>query len=66
VTVELARLSFTLEEVSSLKEGQIIELEKGQPELVDLSIDGKIIANGKLVDVEGKLGVRLLKVLKGK
>lgn len=66
VTVELARLSFTLEEVSSLREGQIIELEKAQPELVDLSIDGKIIANGKLVDVEGKLGVRLLKVLKGK
>ncbi len=66
VTVELARLSFTLDEVSSLKEGQIIELEKGQPELVDLSVDGKIVANGKLVDVEGKLGVRLLKVLKGK
>jgi pSer/pThr/pTyr-binding forkhead associated (FHA) protein/flagellar motor switch/type III secretory pathway protein FliN len=66
INVEFARLSFTLEELSSLKEGQIIELEKSQPELVDLSVEGKIIANGKLVDVEGKLGVRLLRVLKPK
>ena len=66
VTVEFARVNFTLEEISSLKEGQIIEMEKSQSELVDLSVDGKVIANGKLVDVEGKLGVRLMKVMKGK
>ncbi|HET6266712.1 MAG TPA: FHA domain-containing protein, partial [Acidobacteriota bacterium] len=40
VTVEFARLNFTLDEISSFKEGQIIEFEKGAPEAVDLSVDG--------------------------
>ena len=64
VIVEFARLNFTLEELSALKEGQIIELEKTPPEIVDLSVDGKVIANGKLVDVEGKLGVQIGRILK--
>ena len=64
VVVEFARLNFTLEELSALKEGQVIELAKSPPELVDLSVDGKVIANGKLVDVEGKLGVQIGRILK--
>ena len=64
VIVEFARVSFTLEELSALKEGQVIELEKTPPETVDLSVDGKVIANGKLVDVEGKLGVQIGRMLK--
>jgi type III secretion system YscQ/HrcQ family protein len=64
VVVEFARLQLTLEELSALKEGQIIELEKSPPELVDLSVDGKVIASGRLVDVEGKLGVQIGRILK--
>jgi flagellar motor switch/type III secretory pathway protein FliN len=64
VIVEFARLNFTLEELSALKEGQVLELEKSPPEAVDLSVDGKVIANGKLVDVEGKLGVQIGRILK--
>ncbi|MCI0414279.1 FliM/FliN family flagellar motor switch protein [bacterium] len=64
VIVEFARLNFTLEELSTLKEGQIIEFEKMPPEVVDLSVDGKVIASGKLVDVEGKLGVQIVRILK--
>jgi type III secretion system YscQ/HrcQ family protein len=64
VIVEIARLNFTLEELSALKEGQVIELDKSPPEAVDLSVDGKVVANGKLVDVEGKLGVQIGRILK--
>lgn len=64
VLVELARMSFSLDELSAIKEGQVLEIRKPQAEMVDLSVDGKVIANGKLVDVEGKLGVRILKILK--
>lgn len=64
VVVQFANLPFTLEELSLVKEGQIIELKKSQPEIVDLTVDGKVIASGKLVDVEGKLGVRILKILR--
>jgi type III secretion system YscQ/HrcQ family protein len=66
VIVEFARLNFTLDELSVLKQGQIIEIAKSQPDVVDLSVDGKVIANGKLVDVEGKMGVRILKILQTK
>lgn len=64
VVVQFANLPFTLEELSLVKEGQIIELKKSQPEVVDLTVDGKVIASGKLVDVEGKLGVKILKILR--
>jgi pSer/pThr/pTyr-binding forkhead associated (FHA) protein len=64
VVVQFANLPFTLEELSLVKEGQVIELKKSQPEIVDLTVDGKVIASGKLVDVDGKLGVRILKILR--
>jgi flagellar motor switch protein FliM len=64
IVVELARLKYTLDELANTREGQIIELKKAQPDLVDLSVDGKIIASGKLVDIDGKLGVRIIKILK--
>lgn len=64
IVIEFARLKYTLDEMAAVREGQIIELKKSQSDLVDLSVDGKIIASGKLVDIEGKLGVRILKILK--
>jgi type III secretion system YscQ/HrcQ family protein len=64
IVIEFARLKYTLDEMAGIREGQIIELKKSQPDLVDLSVDGKVIASGKLVDIEGKLGVRILKILK--
>jgi flagellar motor switch protein FliM len=66
ILVELARLNYTLEELSAIKQGQVIEIKKPQPEVVDLSVDGKIIASGKLVDIDGKLGVRILKIIHSK
>lgn len=64
IVIEFAQLKYTLDEMAGIREGQIIELKKSQPDLVDLSVDGKVIASGKLVDIEGKLGVRILKILK--
>ena len=64
IVIEFARLKYTLDEMAGISEGQIIELKKSQPDLVDLSIDGRVVASGKLVDIEGKLGVRIIKILK--
>ena len=64
IVVELARLKYTLDELAATREGQVIEVKKAQPDLVDLSVDGKVIASGKLVDIDGKLGVRIIKILK--
>jgi type III secretion system YscQ/HrcQ family protein len=60
VAVELARVPITAEEVVALKVGQIIDLNRVPGEPVELSVNGKIVARGELVEVDGNLGVRVL------
>ena len=60
IAVELSRVSASAEEVVSLKIGQVIDLHRVPGEPVDLSVNGKIVARGELVEVEGHLGVRIL------
>jgi flagellar motor switch protein FliM len=60
IAVELARVPLTADEVVALKVGQIIELHRSPGEPVELSVNGKVVARGELVEVEGQLGVRVL------
>ncbi len=59
VMVELARVPLTAEEIVDLHVGQVIDLRKAPGETVDLSVNGKVIARGVLVEIEGQLGVRI-------
>jgi flagellar motor switch protein FliM len=60
IAVELARVPVSAEEVVSLKVGQVIDLNRMPGEPIDLSVNGKIVARGELVEIEGNLGVRVL------
>ncbi|QRO00411.1 type III secretion system cytoplasmic ring protein SctQ [Archangium violaceum] len=60
ISVELARVPVTADQVVSMRVGQVIELSRAPGEPVDLSVNGKVIARGELVEVEGQLGVRVL------
>jgi flagellar motor switch protein FliM len=60
ISVELARVPVTADQVVSMRVGQIVELNKAPGEPVDLSVNGKVVARGELVEVEGHLGVRIL------
>jgi flagellar motor switch protein FliM len=60
VVVELARIPVTAEELVSLHVGKILDLGHAPGEPVDLSVNGRIVARGELVEVEGQLGVRLV------
>lgn len=62
ISVELARVSITADQVVALRAGQVIELQRAPSEQVDLSVNGKVIARGELVEVEGQLGVRILSI----
>jgi flagellar motor switch protein FliM len=59
VAVELARVQITAEEVVALRAGQVLRLGKGPGEGVELSVNGKVVAHGELVEIEGQLGVRV-------
>lgn len=60
ISVELARVPVTADQVVALRVGQVVELRRAPGEPVDLSVNGKVIARGELVEVEGQLGVRVL------
>jgi flagellar motor switch/type III secretory pathway protein FliN len=62
VNVVLTGRKMSLEELSRLRNGQILELGCKATDPVELQTDGKKIATGDLVDIEGNLGVRLTKV----
>ena len=61
VHVILGEKEFTLAEVQSLSPGTIVELETGKSDPVRLMVNGKILGDGELVDVEGRLAVRVLR-----
>jgi flagellar motor switch/type III secretory pathway protein FliN len=62
VNVVLPGRKISLEELSRLRNGQILELGCKATDQVELQTDGKKIATGDLIDIEGNLGVRLSKV----
>lgn len=63
VHVELPARRISLEELSRLRAGQILELGCRPTDPVELVADGRRIAAGELVDIDGRLGVRVTRLL---
>jgi flagellar motor switch protein FliM len=64
VVVVMGRKGVTVKDLLGLRMGQVVELDKVPGEAVDLVAAGKVIGKGELVEVDGKLGVRVLKLYK--
>ena len=62
VVVELGRLQLNTAQVVRLRAGQILRLPRNANDPVDLVVNNKLFARGELVEVDGELGVRLVKV----
>ncbi|HEX8474441.1 MAG TPA: FliM/FliN family flagellar motor switch protein [Pyrinomonadaceae bacterium] len=62
VHVELAARRVSLDELSRMRVGQILELGCRATDPVDLISEGRRIARGELIDIEGQLGVRITHV----
>lgn len=60
ISVELGRVSTTAEEVVALKVGHVFDLNRVAGEPLDLSVNGKVVARGELVEIDGNLGIRIL------
>lgn len=60
VHVILGEKELTFAEIQSLSPGTIVQLDAIRPDSVSLMVNGKILGDGELVDVEGKLAVRVL------
>jgi flagellar motor switch protein FliN/FliY len=51
-----------LKDIIELCSGSVVELDRHVQDPVDLLIDGKVIAQGEVVIVEGNYGLRILQV----
>lgn len=59
VHVVLSQLDMTLAELDRLTPGAIVEIQREKNAPVQLAVNGKIAGAGELVEVEGRLGVRI-------
>ena len=64
VDIEIGRTHKMLIEILSLKEGDIIELEKSTEEYINVNINHKPFAIGELVIANEKYGVRIVDLAK--
>jgi flagellar motor switch protein FliN/FliY len=59
LVAEIGRAELTVEELFALKKGDNVKLEEGSEAIVTLLLNGKAVAQGELVCVDDKLGIRI-------
>ncbi len=62
VVAVLGKKTVTVQELLELKKGQVVELNRYPNEAIDLVANSKLFAKGELVEIDGKLGVRIIKI----
>ncbi|MEO8722400.1 MAG: flagellar motor switch protein FliN [Sphingobium sp.] len=62
LTVEVGSTSLRLSEIMDLSEGSVVELDRQADELLDIMVNGALIARGEVVTVNGRYGIRVVDV----
>jgi flagellar motor switch protein FliN/FliY len=62
VSVSFGNSEMQLKDIIGLKAGSVIELDKSISDLVTVFVNGKPIARGEVVMIDGNYGVRILEV----
>ena len=65
VQVEFGRAALSAKRASSLRAGTVLELDAFADDYVDVYADGQLVARGRPVIADGKLGVRIQESLIG-
>lgn len=63
MSVELGRKKVPIKQVLELKPGSVVELDSVAGEPIDVLVNGYLIAQGEMVVVNGKFGIRLTDVV---
>lgn len=63
MTVELGRTKMTIKELLRLSQGSIVSLEGLAGEPLDILINGYLIAQGEVVVVSDKFGIRITDII---
>lgn len=62
LSVEVGSTSLRLSEIMDLAEGSVIELDRQADDLLDIMVNGALIAKGEVVTVNGRYGIRVVEV----
>ena len=63
LSVELGRTKIPIKDILQLKPGSVVELDTLAVDLVDVLVNGHLIAQGEIVVVNDKFGIRLIDVV---
>ena len=63
LTVELGRTRLTIKQLLELAQGSVVELEGLAGEPMDILINGYLIAQGEVVVVEDRYGIRITEII---
>ena len=62
LSFDLGEKTMTFNEVRQLQPGYILELSGSLPEIVQIRSQNRLIGSGELVEINGRVGVRILKL----
>lgn len=60
----IGKTTISISELIKYRVGQTIDLKRAPGETVDLVANGRLIARGELVEMDGKMGVKILKMMR--
>lgn len=63
LSVEVGRTKLKIRDLLRLKQGSVIELERNAGEPLDLLVNNTVVAQGEVVLVNDRYGVRLTRIL---
>lgn len=63
LSVEVGRTQLKIRDLLRLKQGSVIELERNAGEPLDLLVNNTVVAQGEVVLVNDRYGVRLTRIL---
>ena len=62
MSVEVGSTQLRLTDVLGLAEGGVVELDRQADELLDIMVNGTLVARGEIVTVNGRYGIRVVEI----
>ena len=63
VSVEVGSTAMKLAALMDLAEGSVVELDRQAHELLDIMVNGTLVAKGEVVTINGRFGIRVVDVV---
>jgi flagellar motor switch protein FliN/FliY len=62
MSVEVGSTQLRLAEITTLGEGSVVQLDRQADELLDIMVNGTLVARGEVVTVNGRYGIRVVEI----